>query len=185
MDCRKRLKGKFLNKYGLIFSSIIIFMNIAAIGYGDWQKDLKIRNVISTGSIDPVFSSCEIVENRIMEDNSEVPVDIGMKGTAAEITNGGKSMYIYINDAYPGYSANIYYTLTNNGSIPVICTINNPSTDLITVDMEEPEMYINGCGGSGYGCIRVTVNDMPEEFEKSQECNLMVDMNFRQYNITE
>jgi hypothetical protein len=198
MSYRKRLKRKLFNKYGLIFSSVIIFINIAAIGYGSWQKDLKIINVISTGSIDPVFSSCEIVEDRtIIEDripeaNPEESVDSGtemeateIEGSTVEITNGGKSMYICINGAYLGYSADINYTIKNNGSIPVICTINTPSTDLIIVDIEESEMYINGNGGSNYGCIKVIINDIPEEFDVEQEYSLTVDMNFRQYNIIE
>ena len=197
MNYRKKLKRKLFNKYGLIFSSIIIFANIAAIGYGSWQKDLKIINVISTGNIDP-FSSCEIVEdrtiveNRTLEANPEEPVDSGteraateIEGATAETKDCGKRMYICISGAYPGYSAKINYTVTNNGSIPVICNINTPSTDLITVDIEEPEMYINGNGGSDYGCIKVTINDIPEEFEVEQEYSLTVDMNFRQYNIIE
>ena len=67
----------------------------------------------------------------------------------------------------------------------ILLIFNTPSTDLIIVDIEESEMYINGNGGSNYGCIKVIINDIPEEFDVEQEYSLTVDMNFRQYNIIE
>lgn len=51
-----------LNKRGIIFISIILMMNIIGVGYGSWNGGLKVQNIISTGSIDPVFVECEIEE---------------------------------------------------------------------------------------------------------------------------
>lgn len=168
-------------KLKLIFISIIIFLNIVGIGYGVWKSEITMQTLIATGKIEPVFSSFKIVENvsgtgQCQETNTRISTK---PRTQAEISEDKKNLSININGAYPGYSVGIKYTITNNGTIPVNCTVyQQQSNDLVGIDIIQPEKLILGYGDSKEGTVNLTFYNV----QKKENTKLAVDLIFKQYN---
>ncbi|PKM81510.1 MAG: hypothetical protein CVU89_08410 [Firmicutes bacterium HGW-Firmicutes-14] len=93
---------------GLVFFALIVSLGIVGYSAAAWNTDLHSSGSIMTGNIDPVFTDVYAVTDY---DRSTVDVDIW--------SNGGKSMFITINDACPDTQVEIKYTITNRGSVPI------------------------------------------------------------------
>lgn len=172
---RKRHKG--LSKTGCIYISIIVLLNLIGVGYGYWADGLEIQNTVSTGNIDPVFSDYTI--SSLDKEKEPAYETIDSKEDIKE-EKDKKTLKINIDNAYPGYSVNIDYTITNRGTIPIICkpepTIN--CTAPIDVHVMQPSDIIKGDGGRQRGTITITVGDVKE----NSKYNFSIDLSFKQFN---
>jgi hypothetical protein len=184
---RKRI---LIKKTWMIYVSLILLLNATGIGYAGWQDDLSIVNIVSTGSIAPVFN-----EHSIVSEDSKNEVS----ATATTI-NGGKEITINLINAYPGYSVTIQYTITNNGTIPIVCKVinkldSNEGIELVSninsqedkketedlpikIEIIQPGEIIGGYGDSRDGLIKITVG----EVEKSTMYSLNIGLDFHQFN---
>jgi hypothetical protein len=212
MDLKKKRNPIRLSKRGIIYISLIIVLNTAGVGYGNWNMDIKSQSVISTGGIDPVFVECEITEESEREENEKAAPEEAFAVIAdeaeeevsyVEISEDKKRMDVYIKGAYPGYSAEIKYIIENQGTIPIQCRMGCGSIDGINVEIEEPEEVIYGFGDSAEGVIRIDLEKELEEkteeygevefegekdgdfVEEAAELEFAIDMLFEQYNAIE
>lgn len=177
MHIRKRRKLFRRNRIGIIYASLIFLLNVVGIGYGNWQGEIKVENVISTGNIRPVFTQC-----KVSEDNNQ-------KLAVVKLSQDKKQMSININNAYPGYCAKITYTVTNEGSIPIYCKIAGSPEKSDAINITVPEGIIKGYGDSKEGAIVITANDLIKQetqnnYESdSENYHYTVNLLFKQYNM--
>ena len=106
---------------------------------------------------DVAFSSVSCSDN-------EDSVDVGE--VSAEIVDGGDSISVSVSNAYPGYVADIDYTVVNLGDKPVTylgVTAEEYDTALdIDVSSEEPG-FVLGVGEEMSGTLTVTVLQLAQQ----------------------
>ena len=167
----KKKKIKRLSRFGMMCMVLILCMNLIGVGYGFWTDGMDIEGVVSTGNIDPVFSKYELYE--LVEEGYPAC------STDLRLDDGGKKLYIHIQDAYPGYSARIRFEITNQGTVPIICDMATDSiADCLSIRVNEPTGMIKGFGESKEGEVEITVGDVVQDESYEFTVNLL----FEQWN---
>ena len=163
-----RKKSGF-NKIGFICIFIVFLFNSIGIGYANWESEIKMNAVISTGYINPVFSDFEII--RIGE---------FLKIKGVEISHDKKTINLKIDGVKKGDLIKVKYKVENQGTIPIYCKVNSKVTTPVAIFIEESSEEIIGCYGKNTeGIIKVLVNDV----EPGKTYNFSVGLSFRQYNM--
>jgi hypothetical protein len=168
---RKGEKHKGLNKLGIICFMFIVAINFIGIGYSIWGSSVSVNEIISTGNIDTIVSNCIVDQNYSQLDNNN-------GATASTVINTDKKGFrILINGAYPEFSTRIKYTVTNRGSVPVKCRINDVSNAPIALSIVNPDGLV-GYGESKDGYINLTVSTISH----GEIIDLPIKLTFVQYN---
>lgn len=171
---KKSKKSNILNKYGIMYFTVIIFLSVIGIGYGIWNNGIAVTTTISTGSIDAVFSYCYVTDETSAGD-SQI-----FSHANAEISNNGKTLNISVEDAVPGYCATVTYTIENRSSIPVMCTVEGEVQGPVEVGIEQPLDIIDVSTNNKQGNIYISINDV----EQKTDYRVAIDLKFVQYNMS-
>jgi len=146
-----------------IILAVSIAISVAAIGFGYayWNEMISLINIMSTGRINTVFNAAEVL-------NETSPVeDIDAKITGIHISEDGKSLFMSIDNAYPGYSAEIGYIIKNDGDVPVYCKLITNQGSIASIYIDSPDVII-GPGDSSYGKLLITIRDEAKEGVSSE-----------------
>ena len=113
------MKGKTAIS-GLLAMGIVIGLATLGLVYGNWSQSLQIGGSITTSLLD---ASIEIkgIEDSDGSNNGLKDVGICRIGTAAD----GKHAEIIIENAYPNYSCDVFYSVENTGQMPIMVTPKN------------------------------------------------------------
>lgn len=153
----KGKKSKFhkCHYVSLICISFTVFFSVLGVAYAAWTEGLSVKGTVTTGYIDPVFSECEVIK-----ENSESNLADSI------IENGGKTLRLFISNAYPGYAVTFQYAVKNRGSIPVECSpvIKNDNPG-ITVTLDKPAGVVGGFDDSKTGLVTLSVDTVEENTE--------------------
>jgi len=166
-------------KLFIISISIVIFFCVIGIGYSKWNGGIELTSLLSTGSMDVVFDSCEISEKK--NQSPEIPADA--KAFDPQISPRGKNIYVVIEDACPGYSATIKYSITNKGDIPVYCKLITGAEDVDIIVIDKPTEVLEANGGSCAGKIEIRIPDnTTDNTTENTNYNLVLSLDYVQYN---
>ena len=161
-------------KFFIVSISVVVFLCVIGIGYSNWDKGIGLSSFFSTGSMNVVFDSCEVLEEKAP--SPDEPADA--KVSNLKISHKGKNLDFAIENAYPGYWATIKFKVINNGDIPVYCKlVTGVESNLIKID--NPPKVLEANGGNGEGTFKITV---PESETESTKCNLDLSLEYVQYN---
>lgn len=104
---------------GLPIGTIVVILVIAlaaiGIGYGLWSKVLFIGGVVHTGNVDADFDAANTTD-------PDATIDPGLDKNVGrcEVTGvGTDELTVTITNGYPGYHCDVFFYVTNTGSIPV------------------------------------------------------------------
>jgi hypothetical protein len=161
-----RRKGRKHNFAQTAFIWIVLTIALSMIGAGaaSWQDGLGIQGVVSTGEIDPVFTSVTAVPQG-----------------ETFIENNGKAISIIIEDVCPGDIISFEYTVENRGSIPLEFSTKVNNCDFGLVVTNTPEQGIlGGNGGSAAGELTVQVEK--DGVEELTTYNFYLELFFRQWS---
>jgi hypothetical protein len=104
---------------GLPIGTIVVILIIAlaaiGVGYGLWSKVLFIGGTVETGNVDADFDAANTTDTgTTIDPGSDKHVG------SCEVTGvGTDELTITILNGYPGYSCDVFFYVTNTGSIPV------------------------------------------------------------------
>lgn len=132
---------------------------------------LEVKGALVSGNIDLVFVSA-----------SGVPSDRG----SVAIANGGKHLSISIEQAQPGESFAIDYTVKNGGSIPVKFNLQSFSPvedEMLEVENSLPDNEL-GPGDEVSGRLTVLIRDI-DSIEELTYYPFAVSLEFRQWNMVD
>ncbi|MEM2031068.1 MAG: SipW-dependent-type signal peptide-containing protein [Archaeoglobaceae archaeon] len=104
-----------MRKFGAMFVVLLVALGLVGATYAVWTDQLTISGSVATGKLEVVFSSAEA-----LQDNDPEGYDIG--SVTCSISEDGKTGYVTISNAYPGYEASCVFTIANVGSIPAKVT---------------------------------------------------------------
>lgn len=150
----------------LIWIVLTIALGMIGAGAAAWQDGLGIQGVVSTGEIDPVFTS----------------VIAGSQGEAS-IVNNGKAISIFVEDACPGNIITFQYEVQNRGSVPLeFCTRINNSNPGLSVASTLVQGILGGNGESAAGELMVQVEK--DEAEELTTYNFDLELFFQQWSGT-
>lgn len=159
---KKRKKVKLKNNIGVVCIISIIMLNAVGVGYAYFVNSLNINAVITTGTINPIFSYAKIVRENPETNSANV-----------SISEDGKSMIIQAQNGLPGYSFYVNYNVRNNGSIPVTCKLlNNEIDSSIILDSQIPAGGIQSLGGIGEGSFKITLGNV----ERNKNYNFSINL---------
>jgi len=151
----------------LICVALVLSLSVLGVGFASWRDGLQVVGTVATGTIDPVFTACDVVAE------SRSP---GI--TSAVVVGSGNKINIQVHDAYPGYYAHLRYRLTNRGTVPVrYKTLTQSGSTGLDVRVEGPPGVI-GRGEIQEGDLILTVGSV----EENSESNFSVELDFRQWN---
>jgi len=153
--------------------SIAVSLVVIGFCYAYWNGMIGITSLISTGRIHTVFDTFEVLSE------TSPAEEIGAEITDMRISEDGKSLQIAIDNAYPGYSAEIGYSIKNDGDVPVYCKLITDQDSIASVYTDNPNVIINPGGGSSCGTLIITISDGAQEGMSSQ---MNVYLDYVQYN---
>ncbi len=153
--------------------SIAVFLGAIGFGYAYWNGIINLSSLISTGRIHTVFDTFEVLSE------TSPAEDIGAMITGMRLSEDGKSLLMSIDNAYPGYSAEIGYSIKNDGDVPVYCKLITDQDSIASVYIDNPNVIIDPGGGSSYGTFIITISDEAQEGMSSQ---LNIYLDYVQYN---
>jgi len=147
-------------KTGIFFLAIVFSLGCVGITAASWSSDLRIKGLVATGNIDPVYTEATVAEY------------CGDGMADVSIHSGGKGILITMTEVYPGTYARIDYTVTNLGSIPVLVADDELNIapgkknekkrkkwENVEAVYTFPQEAIGGNGGKGKGSIEIFVNN--------------------------
>lgn len=188
-EVMKLKKHASSSKLFVISISIVIFFCVIGIGYSKWNGGIELSSLLSTGSMNVIFDNnrCEI-----MEQSSPLPeMTCDTKAFDPQISHRGKSLYVVIENAYPGYSATIKYGITNKGDIPVYCKLITGAEGIDIIEIDKPTGVLEANGGRDEGTFRISIPESTSEnnkdktnesTEESENYNLILSLDYVQYN---
>jgi hypothetical protein len=145
----------------VVWMTTTLALGMMGIGIAAWQDGVEVFGVVSTGDIDPVFTSVS---------------PIG-RGDAFVIDNQ-KTINISIDDACPGEVFKCEYTVTNRGSVPVSLHFLQENTDSgVRISNHFPKDCIGANGDSAGGTFMIWVG---EDVEPSATYSFYLTLVFRQ-----
>lgn len=149
-----------------IWIALTIALGIIGAAAAAWQDRLGIEGVVSTGEIDPVFTSVMAVSQG-----------------EASIVNNGKAISIFVEDACPGNVMTFEYTVQNRGSVPLefYTRIENSDPGL-SVTGTPVQGILGGNGDSAAGKVFVQVEE--DEAEELTTYNFYLELFFQQWSGT-
>jgi hypothetical protein len=106
------VKGKFL-PVGILFMVLVMALAALGVGYGHWTKTLDINGSVTTGEVNADFDSAS---------TSDTGIDPGYTkdvGTCTVSGVGTQTLTITVDNAYPSYTCDVDFTITNTGTIPL------------------------------------------------------------------
>lgn len=156
---------------GILWMVIIVALGLIVPAAASWQTQTPINVSVSTGNIDPIFTSAEAEPQCLSGNLSEPKI-------TTDIDQDGKQMEISIDDAYPGYTTTIDYKICNQGSIPVRYKADTFADDGLTVTNDLEEGVLEGNGGEAEGKLHISVGDVKES--ELYKFDLILD--FKQWN---
>lgn len=161
------MRSVYLTERLICILLLVFLLPVGAIGvsYCYFSEVTVIKNSVSTGNIDVVFSDLYII-------NHEFSTCIAQ----AEIINGGKGIEITIDDALPGDTVTFGYEVLNNGTVPVVYTLKD-SVREGSIEFQEDMEYICADGGTGLGTISVSIAD---DAQPSESYGLYLELYFQQ-----
>ncbi|MGI5883037.1 MAG: hypothetical protein ACOX7L_08190 [Dethiobacteria bacterium] len=107
------------------YIALILVLAFGLIGgaYAAWGDTLYAHGTVATGDVDVIFTKAKsndppAVGGEEMPDPGQ-PEGKDVASTEVVKSEDGKSLFVTIENAYPGYVSEIDFTVKNNGSIPV------------------------------------------------------------------
>jgi len=118
--------------FGITIALIAIVMGTALAA---WTESLLVNVTVNTGKVDVSIIS----QGTYFRDNEKLGEDYGT--CSVSISSDGNSATVTINNAYPGYKAEVYLKVKNVGTIPVKLdgwsSTHDPNA--LSVDLHNPD----------------------------------------------
>ena len=149
--CPRRTRKKYnFSLWGFV-SFLILSMGLVGISIASWQDGLTAESTVTIANIKAAFGHVQPVKTA--------------SSASALIRDNANTIYLEISNAAPGSSYSFYYTLANEGSIPVrFCTADsNYRSNEITVTNKLEQDLLDTNGGTIQGTINVSIGDVAEE----------------------
>lgn len=160
-----------------IWITLTLALGMIGVGAAAWQEGIQIFGVVSTGDIDPVFTSVGTGER---EGASAVSASIIGASVDAFNINNDKTISISIEGACPGEVFTIDYSIANRGSVPVsFYTLLENIDPGITFNNSLSEGTLGGNGDSAAGELSIYVG---EEVEEQTSYGFSLTLFFQQCN---
>ncbi len=156
----------------ILVASVVISFAAIGFGYAYWNGMIDLSSIMSTGRIHTIFEGFEVLS----ETSPAEDIDAGITGI--QISEDGKSIFMSIDNAYPGYSAEIGYSIKNDGDVPVYCKLITDEDSIASIYIDNPNVIIMP-GGSSYGTLIIMIGDGVAEGMVSE---LNVYLDYVQYN---
>jgi len=159
-------------KKGLPIGTIVVILVIAlaaiGVGYGLWSKVLFIGGTVNTGNVNADFDAANTTDPGTTIDPGS-DKNVGSCEVTGALTD---ELTVTIVNGYPGYSCDVYFYVTNTGSIPVKVQAYNltgvPAELVVTTTglpigtQIEPATQIEG-SGEALGDLHIRVLQEAEE----------------------
>jgi hypothetical protein len=95
-----------MRKLGILIAFVMVALSTLGMGYAYWVQNLNINGTVNTGNLSAKFIN--------------VTSTTSLYTTCITgVSSDGKSLNITIGGAYPGCSTTIFFTINNDGTIPV------------------------------------------------------------------
>lgn len=113
-------------------------LNSIGVGYGLWSTAINVDGHIESGNVEVVYDDCSILSEE--PDNKAVQVQVCGNEIIDEQSNGNnKKLNIMMQNALPGDSVKINYTVKNIGTLPVNCESVSDVNGPVNINVEPLE----------------------------------------------
>jgi len=133
MIAQKRKESGYRMKIrtATLFGALMVTLVLAGVSYAMWDKSLWIFGTVDTGKVDVEFTE---------EWCSDMGTDPGYDKDVGKCESwidpvDPEILWIEIKNGYPCYSCDVYYIITNTGTIPV-------KVQSFTVSPPQPEITV-------------------------------------------
>ncbi len=161
-----------MRKSWMISLVLVLALAVAGFSFAAWTEAININGTVNTGDIDPIFTAAFTNDDGVVNDEQLDPGDDGtdpgqdknVASKTAAISGDQKTVTCTINNGYPGYHADTFVTIKNDGSVPVTITgavVDAPAEVTVTTDGIEGQTL--DAGASITGVVHQTVNDNAAE----------------------
>lgn len=144
------------------FISMVLVLCLALMGaaFAQWTEDITINGTVETAVFDLQFTAASTNDDNEPADPGKA---LDVAKTEADVITVGKSIDVDVTNAYPGYTATVSYTITNNSTIPVRITptLTDASGGTISSDLTVTPSVLPAslaAGASHTGTIDISVN---------------------------
>jgi hypothetical protein len=108
-------------KMAAIFAVLMIALMVSGIGYACWYKYITLNGYVTTGKFDAEFQTWGISWNATYDGGTPVPDDKKTNITVdAHRMMDPEQFFINITGLYPSITINVYFNITNTGTVPWI-----------------------------------------------------------------
>lgn len=163
MEGLMKIKGKrkmHRSIWQILWITLVISISSAGVSVAAWHDGTQIMGTVTTGSIKPLFTNVYVVDQSPNDSSCTV---------FPEIKTDDKTMTLTVNNAHPGYQAQLRYEITNKGSVPVRY-VPEESADyesgivkVVNQFPKYPEDVVLEGGGSAEGTLTLIIDATPEE----------------------
>lgn len=123
---REKEKIKRIRITLLFCAGLVIILNSIGVGYGQWSSVINVDGHIESGNVEVVYDDCSIINEEM--DNKDVQIQVCASDINDEQFNcDNKKLDIIVQNALPGDSVKVRYTVKNIGTLPVNC---DPISDI-------------------------------------------------------
>jgi len=144
-----------------LFAALMVMLVLVGASYAMWDKWLYIYGTVYTGEVDAEFTNLDCTDKGLDPGYGK---DVG--ACVCELSPDKQTMWVTIKNAYPCYSVDVTFLITNTGTIPVKVTEFNviPPGPEVTVTVVGPPVGTQIDGGeSKPGSISVHVEQVAGE----------------------
>jgi len=160
------------------FALVMIALMVAGFAYAAWSETLTISGTVNTGSVDAKFDKAKSND----DDRKGDPCELGtwtdwdkwsgnrysydVAETKVEIKDGGETLKITIENAYPGYYPGVGFLVKNTGDVPIKYSSINIASDTSVLDIKYGGLVFTKViekGETDWGYIAIKVTDSAAE----------------------
>ena len=160
MEGLMKIKGKrkmHRSIWQILWITLVISISSAGVSVAAWHDGTQIMGTVTTGSIKPLFTNVYVVDQSPNDSSCTV---------FPEIKTDDKTMTLTVNNAHPGYQAQLRYEITNKGSVPVRY-VPEESADyesgIVKVVNQFHQEVLEEDGGNAEGTLTLIIDAIPEE----------------------
>lgn len=110
-----------MKKAAFLVILFILCISLLGVGYAAWNDVLTITGTVNTGTFDVKFTQANSNDAGSTNDPG-LPDSIAKNVGSTETVVTNKQVTVTISNGYPGYSSQVSYEITNDGTIPAKVT---------------------------------------------------------------